>query len=152
MADDGKTISIDDILAQKKRRGRTQKSPPERFKASSAGDTLFELAFLKTHMKAFRLAVTKEINGRTIYRRLCTLLRTSYIDLDAPPSDYIKTDDDAGSRGLRAFTQVLNNSAEFRADGLRLSPGDFSDVENMGQLGGVIVDWYRNNGWRVSVG
>lgn len=151
MADDDRSISIEDIL-KKKGRSKKRKSLPESFKASSAGDALFELAFLKTHVKALRLDAVREITGRTIYRRLCALLRTSYINLDAPPSDYIKTDDDAGSRGLRAFTQVLNNSTEFRPDGLRLKPGDFADVENMGQLGGVIVDWYRNNGWRVSVG
>ncbi|MEX2697071.1 hypothetical protein [Rhizobium mongolense] len=125
---------------------------PETFQSQSPGDTIFELAFLKTHSRTLDLVAKRSITGRVIYRRLCKILHTNYIDPDAPPSDYIKTDDDAGSKGLRAFTQVLNHSDEFRPDGLHLVPGDFASVENMGQLGGVIVDWYRNHGWVVSVG
>ncbi|QND17928.1 hypothetical protein HB775_29940 (plasmid) [Rhizobium leguminosarum bv. trifolii] len=151
MAKEENVTSIEDILV--KRKGKNKKiALPKAFKPKSSGDTLFELAFVKTHAKTLSLSLGNTITGRTIYRRLCSILRTTFIDLDAPPSQYIKTDDNAGSKGLRAFTQVLNNSAEFKPDGLHLKPGDFAEVENMGQLGGVITDWYRDHGWHVSVG
>ncbi|WEJ08554.1 hypothetical protein [Sinorhizobium prairiense] len=134
--------------SQKLRRRRL----PKDFRPKSPGDTIFELAFIKTHAKTLNLFFEKVITGRTIYRRLCKVLRTNYINPDASPSEYIRSDEDSGSKALRAFTQVLNNSAEFQPDGLHLLPGDFADVENMGQLGGVIVGWYRKNGWQVSVG
>lgn len=139
---------------QKAKRKPSQKTRPlpRVFQSRTPGDTVFELAFIKTHSRILELAGKRSITGRVIYRRLCSILRTKYIDPDSPPSDYIRTDDSAGSEALRAFTQVLNNSEEFKNDGLHLSPGDVADVETMGQLGGVIVDWYRKNGWLVSVG
>lgn len=125
---------------------------PQSFQSQSPGDTIFELAFFKTHARTLELSARRTITGRIIYRRLCALLHTNYINPDEPPGEYIKSAGSTGSEALRAFTQVLNHSAEFRPDGLHLVPGDFASVANMGQLGGVIVDWYRNNGWIVTVG
>jgi|UPI000555585F hypothetical protein len=132
---------------------RTQKRQlPQAFKSKSPGDAIFELAYLKTHVRTLAFESKPSITGRVIYRRLCTLLNTNYINPDAPPTEYIKSNGSSGSQAVRAFTQTLNNSDEFKPDGLDLSPGDFANVTNMGELGGVIVDWYRNHGWNVSVG
>lgn len=135
----------------------TKQVPPRTKKKRTAPlgahdvNRLFELAHLKTHALRLEFSLRNSITAREIYRRLLSVLRVGYIDLDAAPAKYIKADSAAGSAPLRAFTQHLNQSPEFDQDGLDLTTHAFDAVKTMRDLGGVIVGWYKSNGWTVAV-
>ncbi|BCG79364.1 hypothetical protein [Mesorhizobium sp. 113-3-3] len=126
----------------------TKAASARRKKADSDNDLLlFKFAHYKTHSLRLERIIQKTITAREIYRRLLSVLGVDFIDLQAPPSQYLKGDDPV--KVLRAFAAQLNHSSEFKNDLLDLAPGDLSAATKMQDIGGAIVRWYRTHGWEV---
>jgi hypothetical protein len=140
-AGDDKASTKELAKRSRSRRGPAAETPLEK--------RLFELAHFRTHAVRLEHFLRKEINASQIYRRLLSVLNVGHINLDDPPSKYIKSAAGDGSKALRAFAVRLNHSSEFDQDGLDLTPGDFAAVKTMRDLGGAIVAWYQRNGWTV---
>ncbi|MER8549371.1 hypothetical protein NKH41_27525 [Mesorhizobium sp. M1169] len=109
---------------------------------------IFEAAYQRANAALAKTKPAKTIAATDIYLRLCSVLDVTHIEMNAPPSDYLKGDDPV--KVLRAFAAVLNNSNEFESDGLGLAPGDLGGAKKMKQIGGAIIDWYESNGWIVT--
>jgi len=126
----------------------TKAASARKTKADSDSDLLlFKFAHYKTQSLRLERIIQKTITAREIYRRLLSVLGVDFIDLQAPPSQYLKGDDPV--KVLRAFAAQLNHSSEFKNDLLDLAPGDLSAATKMQDIGGAIVRWYRTHGWEV---
>ena len=66
---------------------------------------------------------------------------------DAPIARYVR----GGKPAVRAFANVLNRSPQFKGFELGLTPGDMQDVATVADIGAVIIDWFKTNGYRVIV-
>jgi hypothetical protein len=66
---------------------------------------------------------------------------------DGPVGRYIR----GGKPAVRAFANVLNKSPQFRGFKLSLVPGDMQDVGTVADIGAVLIDWFKANGYRVIV-
>jgi hypothetical protein len=56
-----------------------------------------------------------------------------------------------GKPAVRAFANVLNKSPQFKGFKLSLVPGDMQAVGTVADIGAVLIDWFKANGYRVIV-
>ena len=136
--------------------------PHKRGKAprrQGTGENLLRIGHLKHHIRrnvqmlealtkpAAVAAGPRGISAEEIFRRFIAILGVADIDLEAPVGDFIPP---GTPQAVRAFANVLNNSADFSPDDLNLVPGDMANISKIGQVGAAIIRRYQKNGWTVT--
>jgi hypothetical protein len=88
------------------------------------------------------------ISRKTILARLAQIWKQDpkKVATKDPIGKYIK----GGAGVMAAYWTVLNDSVEFKPDGLKLQTSDTSFVTTVGQLVTAIATWYSTNNWAVT--
>ena len=119
---------------------RRAKTPPRRAKTAPRR--------AKTAPSPATTAQPRYISNQTILSILRQLFDPNGnrpVVLDAPIENYIK----GGRPAVRAFFAPLNRA--FKSFGLNLKPGDLANVETVKDLVAVIVKWFTNHGYQVTL-
>ncbi len=96
--------------------------------------------------------MAKSISGEILITRLKTVIGretnnpADSILVDDPLSNYF----DPVPAAVIGFGPTLNESPEFKPDGLGLMPADLRKATVVADLHESIKGWYRKNGWTVT--
>lgn len=96
--------------------------------------------------------MAKRISGATIIARLKRVIGR---ETNNPPSS-IRVADPLGNyfnpipQAVIGFGPTLNESPEYKPDGLGLMPRNLRKAKAVADLQEAIKQWYRDNGWTVT--